>query len=393
MTKAKVTTPRKPRSDFPLFPHARGYWAKKVRGRLIYFGKVATDPKGQAALEKWLDEKDDLLAGCTPRVAGDGLTIRDLCNKFLSAKKDLLDHTEITPRTFAELHGTCKRIGDALGWNRLVSDLASDDFDRLRRASAKLWGPHRLAGEVQRTRCLFKFGFDAGLILQPVRYGATFKRPSRQVMRQQRAKAGPKMLEADELRRVIAAAPVPMKAMILLGVNCGVGNNDVASLHRRALNLKTGWIDFPRPKTGIGRRCPLWPETVAAIHEAIDQRPTPKNDKYADVVFVTPRGNPWRVCERADRDNGEFGLKVHDFIGKKFTALLKELEIHRPGIGFYTLRLVFETIAGGSCDQVGVDAIMGHSPNDMASGYRERIDDARLVAVTEHVRKWLLTKG
>ena len=47
------------------------------------------------------------------------------------------------------------------------------------------------------------------------------------------------------------------------GVNCGFGNGDCASLPLSAVNLDAGWIDFPRPKTGINRRCPLWPETVA----------------------------------------------------------------------------------------------------------------------------------
>ena len=70
--------PSKPRPDFPLFPHASGRWAKKVRGKFCYFGKVADNPSGQAALAKWLNQKDDLLAGRTPRVKGDGLTIRDL---------------------------------------------------------------------------------------------------------------------------------------------------------------------------------------------------------------------------------------------------------------------------------------------------------------------------
>ncbi len=46
--------------------------------------------------------------------------------------------------------------------------------------------------------------------------------------------------------------------------------------------------------------------------------------------------------------------------------------------------------AGESRDQVAVDAIMGHSREDMASVYRERIGDDRLRAVAEHVRQWLL---
>lgn len=40
--------------------------AKKVKGRTRYFGKIANDPKGEAALEKWLREKDELLAGREP---------------------------------------------------------------------------------------------------------------------------------------------------------------------------------------------------------------------------------------------------------------------------------------------------------------------------------------
>src|SRR5262245_1553906 len=51
--------PAKPYPNFPLFPHATGRWAKKVRGKLHYFRKC-DDPDG--ALAKYLAEKDDLHA-------------------------------------------------------------------------------------------------------------------------------------------------------------------------------------------------------------------------------------------------------------------------------------------------------------------------------------------
>ena len=59
----KTPAVKKPHPDFPLFPHATGRWAKKVRGKLAYFGKCANDPQGQKALALWLDQRDELLAG------------------------------------------------------------------------------------------------------------------------------------------------------------------------------------------------------------------------------------------------------------------------------------------------------------------------------------------
>jgi integrase len=370
--------PKKPREDFPLFPHARGYWAKKVRQKLHYFGKVADDPKGEAALRLWLDQRDDLLAGRTPRsTPGDGLTVATLCNAFLTAKEQQRDAGDIRPRTFAEYFANCKFVVQSFGKTRLVDDLAADDFQALRAKLAKQYGVHKLAKEVQMIRTLFKYGFDVGLIDKPMRSGPTFKKPANRIMRAHRQKNGVRMFEADELRSIIEAAPQPLKAMVLLGINCGFGNHDCGMMPKSAIDLDAGWVNFPRPKTAIDRRCPLWSETVDAIREAIEQRPEAKLQEHNDLVFMTRYGQPW-AKDIADSP-----------VTKEFRKVLDKLKLHRPGVGFYALRHTFETIAGEARDQVAVNHIMGHADNSMAGVYRERISDERLRDVVNMVRKWL----
>jgi integrase len=134
----------------------------------------------------------------------------------------------------------------------------------------------------------FKFAWDNGLIDRPVSYGQAFKRPSRKVVRIDRAKKGPKLFTAEEIRRLIDAAGASMRAMVLLGFNGGFGNADCGHLPRSAVDLEGGWIDFPRPKTGIPRRCPLWAETVQALSEAGSKRPEPKQEEHAGLVFIRP---------------------------------------------------------------------------------------------------------
>jgi len=391
--------PAKPHPDFPLFPHATKRWAKKVRGKLHYFGPWAEPEK---ALELWLAQKDDLLAGMTPTPALGKLTIRDLVNHFLTAKKRRVDTGELAGRSFFDYHATCERVIEVFGRTKPVDHLSPSDFDKLRSKLAEGRGPTTFGNDVQRVKVLFKHGFDAGLIDRPVRFGADFKKPSAKTLRKQRQAKGPRMFEAADLRRIIGAAGVPLKAMILLGINAGFGNNDIAKLPMSAVNLETGWLDFPRPKTAVHRRCWLWPETVKALRAAISERPNAKNPADAWLVFVTKYGARWSkgdsiTVEKNDKDGGAYTIKgnTSNPLSHEFAKLLTTLGIKRNGLNFYALRHVFATIAGESRDQVAVNAIMGHAPasNDMASVYRERISDDRLQAVSEFVRQWLLTNG
>jgi integrase len=342
-----------------------------------YFGPW-DDPDG--ALEKYLAEKDALHTGRRPRPDTEGFTVKDACNIFLNHKKALLDAGELSPHTWANYRRAADTLVAHTGKTRLVADLDPQDFAALRDRMAKKWGPHRLAVTIQHIRSILKHAFDAGLIPAPVRFGPGFKGPTKKTFRLHRARQGAKMYTPDELRRIIDAAGVPLRAMVLLGINCGFGNSDCGNLPLSAVNLDTGWIDYPRPKTGIGRRCALWPETAEALRAALARRPDPKDEADAGRFFLTKYGGPW-AKDTPDSPVTKEMRKLLDALG---------IEGHR---NFYTLRHVFETIAGEAKDQVAVDHVMGHERQDMASLYRERISDARLRAVAEHVRKWLFGAG
>src|SRR5260370_40030018 len=190
----KSSKPSKTNTEFPLFPHATGRWAKKIRGKLHYFGPWA-DP--DAALTKYLEQKDALHAGRKPRLDSDGLTVKELANSFLNAKQALVDNSELSPLTWGDYKTACDEIVAAFGKNRPLRDVAPDDFAGLRNKLAKKWGPQRLGKTIQFARRAFKYAYEAGLIDRPVRFGPGFQRPSKKTLRLHRAKQGLKLFTAD----------------------------------------------------------------------------------------------------------------------------------------------------------------------------------------------------
>jgi integrase len=309
------------------------------------------------------------------------VTVSALCTHYIFSKRTLLAAGEICLRHFQRIEQSGRRIIDSFGADTFVADLTVSDFTSLRAwLSSRHRTPASITPEIQIVRTIFKFGYDSGLYERPIRFGSDFRRPSAKHFRRERRERGSQMLEAEEIRRLLDAATPIMRAMILLGVNCGFGNSDVGRLPFSALDLEGGWVNFPRPKTEVDRRCPLWPETVKAIRRAIEFRATPTVAGLECLVFISRFGGQW--------SNGENDSKL----SKHFPRLMRRAGIvKRQQRGFYALRRTFETIGGDTGDQPAVDFIMGHAPNasDMAAVYRQRFEDHRLAAVTEYVRRWL----
>jgi integrase len=373
---------------FPLSPHGSGKWQKRIRKEVHYFGQWARRVNGKLervegdgwkeALAEYRKVADDLRAGRTPRMVGDGLTVAELGNRFLTAKEEQVKEGELSPLTFAELKDTCQFVADAFGKERLVDDLAADDFGKLRARMAERWGPVRLGNVVGRVRSLFKFAVEERLIDRPVFFGPRFAKPSKKVLRKHRAANGGNMMEAEEIRRLLDATSRPdVRAMFLLSVNCAFGPMDLATLPIASADLDAGVVTHARPKNGNPRRCPLWPESVEAIRAALACRRPPADAVAAGLVFLTPRGRQLLSKHTANP------------ITILITNALRTAGLHKPGRAAYVGRHVFRTVADESPDRPAIDLIMGHSDGTMASAYRERIADARLRAVTDLVREWL----
>jgi len=377
-------------AGFPLFAHACGQWAKKVRGRLCYFGPWGD---AQRALRKWHAQREDLLAGRRPRpLAPDELRLYQLCNAYLSAKKGLVERGEICERSFGDYLAACRRLCKVLGRDTAVAILAPEDFTRLRADMSKTWGPVRLLNELRRCRMVFTWGLQQEILPRLPSFGDALKRPSAKLLRKHRAERGKRMFESEQIRLLFEQARPTLRAMLLLGVNCGFGNHDVATVRRRHLDLKGGWANYPRPKTGVVRRALLWPETVRAVRRVLrlrDRRLKAAGESPADgavtrpiskrnrsLVFLTKSLRRWRSGSR---------------ISGEFDSLIRRCGVKRPGLNFYALRHTFQTVANGAKDSQAVAAVMGHvaRSDDMSAVYTEEIGDERLRAVAEHVRTWL----
>lgn len=373
----KSTRPKKPNPSYPLWWHEGSKsWAKKIDGAVYYFG---ADP--EKALARYLRERDFILAGQAPPPEEEGnvVTVRYCCNAFLEAKERQKDAGELAPRTFDRYHDTAEFLVKHFGKKRDASNLRPKDFEQLREKMAKRWGPVALGNEVQIVRTIFRYAYETEVLAIPVKFGPEFKKPSARKQRAVRLAKGEQVFAPEQIKALLAVADPQPKAMILLGLNGGMGCMDLAHLEIGQLDLEGGWYSIMRAKTATQRRFPYWPETIEALRDAIAARGVPRAEEDRDLVFIGGRGANYKS---RDRVTNAF-MRVRD---------IAKVDKART---FYDLRRTFETIAGNATnDERAVSRVMGHAvgQSDMPGRYLQRIDDSRLLTVTNAVREWVWPK-
>jgi integrase len=361
-----------------LYVHAAsGRWCKFFKGKRYYLCYQKDDPDGTQSYDLYVLKKHEAETGAKIQGLSDNsIKVADIADDWCQRMRDLVNSGERSQRTLDEYIATGKFVIDHFGKARNADSLSPVDFGKLRSKLAERYGINGLNKRIVQVRTMFKFAFDEGLIDKPVQYGQSFDQPDAKALRKHRRKGGAKDFTADEIRSMLKESNGTQRAMVLLGVNCGLGNSDIADLKTRNIDLKAGWLDYPREKTEVDRRIPLWPETIEAITKSMQQRPKSPDG----LVFVSIRGKDYRDDQRTGwRVTGEF------------RQVLKRIGVE-DGRGFYGLRRTFQTIAEECGDLVAVRAIMGHADreDDMSARYRQRITDERLQRAVDTVRKWLL---
>jgi integrase len=390
VTKKTTTAATTRTPTVKLTRHTKG-WVAKIGGKVRWLAPL---DKPELALQRYHQKRADFDSGRPQRPrSGDKLALADLADQFIERKFHDMKAGGIKPRTFNEYKIASQRLCDAMGPNRVVGDLRPLDFGAYRNALAARFrtDPSSLKRYITMTKAVFKWAERNQVIERPVSFGDSFDAPTPSVFRRVKAEQGERVFSAEEVRKLLKgmAGNHNLRAMFLLAINGGFGNTDVADLPLAALKLDEALIDFSRPKTGVARRCPLWPETIAALREALVHRPVPASEADKDLVFLTPKGHRYV----RDHFNAEGDLtSTTDAVGMGFCKVAKAVGVEGT---FYDGRRTFQTVGDVQGPEHVVRYIMGHAArgDDMGAVYRQRVDAAKMKAVTDHVRKFLKVRA
>lgn len=420
-----TSLPPLPYPDFPLRPHKNGQWYKSVWNRRtkkseqFYFGPWHDDRKGERALQDpitgWLARKDAIKAGVDNihvQNVGSVVTLGELMSHFLTHKQQRTISGELSKATLAGYLREVRWFVEFMKPTVPVGGLTPQHFT----AYMKQLVENRRLGRFARKRVVtylntfMRYGAKNGWYSMP-NTGMDWVAPATDPdsMRVARARAGVKdysarIVTGEEVDRLLKRSQPAFRAMILLGVNCGLGPADVARLRWDMIDLQRRRLVFPRPKTGVMRVGYLWKKTRDALHRVRKlkhNRLALAEHGESSLVFITRKGLPYyrekEVYEHVHVD-GRYvrklvGIATDNAIGRTFGRIVRDVKLE--GISFYRLRHTFRTFAKRARDREAVDLMMGHKDTSMGKAYdHEDVSWSRVkrVAKVVHGRLWPAVK-
>jgi integrase len=422
---AHSSLPKLPYDGFPLRPHRNGHWYKSVWNRQskkteqFYFGAWVDDPKGKHAMTDpvsgWLVRRDAIKAGIDNvrvQIRGAELTLGELMAHFLSFKRNKVTSGELS---LATLDGYLKEVSAFVALMKPTIPAAllkPEHFSLYMQHLVE----HRKLGRFARKRVVtyintfLRFGARNGWITMP-NTGVDWRAPSTDPdsMRMARARAGipdfsDRLVTGEEINKLLARSQPAFRAMILLGINCGLGPADLGRLRWEMIDLERARLNFPRQKSGVRRVGYLWKKTRRALRRVRmlkHNRLALVKEGEHSLVFITRNGlNYYRETEifgwvevDGRRVKKLLKIQVDNPILRTFRRMCRELKL--TGLTFYRLRHSFRTYGQGARDRGALDACMGHKDGSIGRVYdHEQIEWNRITRIAKvvHRQLWLKIK-
>ncbi len=175
-----------------------------------------------------------------------------------------------------------------------------------------------------------------------------------------------KVFEIGDVKRFVSAADDRMELYLLLMLNCGMTQIDIADLHPKEVTWTTGRVARKRCKTNQHENVPictytLWPRTLKLLKAFRSEDP--------ERVLLTSRGEPV-----ATRYSGT-GVR-NDSVHLAFQRLLTNLKLKtRPLLLF---KKTSATLIEREFDLDRAQLFLGHAPRTIAEKHYIAGDDHRL---------------
>jgi len=293
------------------------------------------------------------------------ITIRELIDQFLEHRKAQIGdgHNDISVATYADDKYQLEAFAAYCAKQNRASlaDVIRPDFLDKHKASTKAaHSTVTLWHAVKAVKRLLVWGWKHD-------YLEALPRNLDDYAHVERPKPTPKFFTAEEVKTMYAQASPRMKLYILLALNGGCTQVDIATLKHPMIDWATGIISRDRHKSGVPQSCKLWPFTLSLLKE---QATEPKGD---NLVLLSEEGNPL-VYEAINAKSGKHS-KV-DSIRSAFNRLKAKCKM-KNGRSFKVFRKTgADTLAKQyQSEAYLVDLYLAHSANGMRRHYAHQYFD------------------
>lgn len=180
--------------------------------------------------------------------------------------------------------------------------------------------------------------------------------------------------EKEEIATLLAQASDRTKLYILLMLNCGMTQKDIADLQLSEIDWQAGRIIRKRSKTKSHKKVPtvnyrLWPETLKLLEQE-------RNQAKSGLALLNKNG----VSLYQQRSDADGGYGKNDNIHNAFERLRKKMKI--KGKSLITFKKTSASLLHGHHAYSDLaDLFLGHAPRTMAQRHyaqapQDRFDEA-----------------